>query len=383
MARTRSKNDSPKGEEEDKRKFSQEQYDMLKRCSDKNDMTEWNQWRKNNPVEDVLLEKANLQRFHLQDTYLSEANLQGALLSRANLQGADLRRANLEGAILPEANLQGADLCWADLQSANLFQANLQGADLKWANLEGARLFRANLQGASLLEANLKKTNIKGADIQEADFSRAIVDGETLIWKCNINRKTKFEGVGLGNIRIYPDERQLLEYNIRRSNWEEFYKWKDWDKVKPERERNKAVKALFQLVKLFWTMSDYGRSTVWVICWFLWFAAIFAVVYHLWPGCLTVDTEVGKLLGLFHSVFFSVVKMTTLGFGDIHANPNSWSGQLLLMIQVLLGYVMLGALVTRFAVLFTAGGPAGKFTEMDEETKKKLEEIRAKRIKRG
>ena len=34
-----------------------------------------------------------------------------------------------------------------------------------------------------------------------------------------------------------------------------------------------------------------------------------------------------------------------------------------LMIQVLLGYVMLGALVTRFAVLFTAGGPAGEFRD--------------------
>jgi len=33
------------------------------------------------------------------------------------------------------------------------------------------------------------------------------------------------------------------------------------------------------------------------------------------------------------------------------------------MIQVILGYVLLGALVTRFAVLFTAGGPAGKFAK--------------------
>lgn len=31
----------PKGE----RRFSQEQYDMLLRCSQKKDMTEWNQWR--------------------------------------------------------------------------------------------------------------------------------------------------------------------------------------------------------------------------------------------------------------------------------------------------------------------------------------------------
>ena len=54
--------------------------------------------------------------------------------------------------------------------------------------------------------------------------------------------------------------------------------------------------------------------------------------------------------------------MTTLGFGDIAANPDSWKGQGLLMVQLILGYVLLGALVTRFAVLFTAGGPAGKFS---------------------
>ena len=37
--------------------------------------------------------------------------------------------------------------------------------------------------------------------------------------------------------------------------------------------------------------------------------------------------------------------------------------QHLLMAQVLLGYVLLAALVTRFAVLFTAGGPAGDFSD--------------------
>jgi len=35
--------DNNKSEE---RKFSQDQYDMLKRCSDNENMTEWNEWRK-------------------------------------------------------------------------------------------------------------------------------------------------------------------------------------------------------------------------------------------------------------------------------------------------------------------------------------------------
>ena len=38
-------------------------------------------------------------------------------------------------------------------------------------------------------------------------------------------------------------------------------------------------------------------------------------------------------------------------------------GHILLTIQVILGYVLLAALVTRFAVLCTAGGPAGTFAE--------------------
>jgi len=30
--------------------FSQAQYDMLLRCSDKKDMTEWNRWKEINPI---------------------------------------------------------------------------------------------------------------------------------------------------------------------------------------------------------------------------------------------------------------------------------------------------------------------------------------------
>ncbi|MFC1634026.1 hypothetical protein ACFL5Z_04230 [Planctomycetota bacterium] len=43
-------------------------------------------------------------------------------------------------------------------------------------------------------------------------------------------------------------------------------------------------------------------------------------------------------------------------------------GHVLLALQVILGYVLLGALITRFAVLFTAGGPAGTFAD-DKKSK--------------
>ena len=47
----------------------------------------------------------------------------------------------------------------------------------------------------------------------------------------------------------------------------------------------------------------------------------------------------------------------------MYANKGSIAGQVILALQVILGYVLLGALVTRFAVLFTAGGPAGRFSK--------------------
>ena len=76
--------------------------------------------------------------------------------------------------------------------------------------------------------------------------------------------------------------------------------------------------------------------------------------------------------------------MTTLGFGDIYANPKSIAGHLCLIIQVILGYAFLAALVTRLAVLFTADGPARKFWRKRGKIKEMRIKIRwfARRAKR-
>lgn len=52
--------------------------------------------------------------------------------------------------------------------------------------------------------------------------------------------------------------------------------------------------------------------------------------------------------------------MTTLGFGGMHANPDRPWGHIALIIQVLIGYILLAALVTRLAVLFRGSGPESK-----------------------
>ncbi len=335
------------------------QYELLKRCSDKKDITEWNDYRRKNPDEQIWIQGANLVG----------ANLQGVNLAGANLQGASLWKINLQGANLVRAKLQGASLEGAKLQGAKLWEAKLQKVDLRYSHLQGTRFVRAFLQG----------TEFGGAKLQRSDFSRAIVDGETLIWRCEIDRDTKFEGVGLDAARIYPELKQLLEYNVRRMNWKEWYK------------KHRLLK---WPVSWFWCLSNYGLSTWRIIIWFfglaLFFAAIYANCAYWWPPGIVSDLTVEPHLPIWHyylllilrPVYFSIVTMTTLGFGDMYANAQSIWGHLLLTVQVILGYVLLAALVTRFAVLFTAGGPAGSFTPMDKEAKQLLAEIEENRKKR-
>jgi hypothetical protein len=89
--------------EPEERRFSQEQYDMLLRCSGKKDLTEWNEWREKNPEIKILLQDANLKEVYLSKSHLENANLIMAILERANLysthlEGAKLWRANLKKA---------------------------------------------------------------------------------------------------------------------------------------------------------------------------------------------------------------------------------------------------------------------------------------------
>lgn len=372
------------------RRFSQKQYDMLLRCSEKKDMTEWNEWREAHWNQEILLEAADLRRFNLVNAdlhgahldgaklmgadmngvCLAGAHMQGAFLANASLEKANLRGAYLQAAVfieanlrtgsLSEAHLEGADMRKASLECANLEDAHLEHAELGVAHLEKTRLGHAHLQQADLTLAFLSGAHLEGAHLEGARLSgtflkgtkchMAIVDGATMLLDCSYDRGTDFSGVGLANARCSPGLRSALEANVRR-----FY-WRDW--YRTSRYENRVAKLLARILKqpvrLFWGMSDYGQSTARIIATFFGGALLFALVYFFVPGLVAELHLPGAGPGetFLRSCYFSVVTMTTLGFGDMHAAKGSIAGYFLLMLQVILGYVILGALVTRLAVLF-------------------------------
>jgi len=323
----------------------------------------------------------NLSEAHLEGTDLRHAHFKGANLTKTHLDGAELNHADFNEAKLDGANLNRADLGYAKMEKASLIDANLndaklictvlKGAFLRDAKMEKAKLYRAELQGADLVWTILKGANLEAANLagsflsstclEGANLRMAIVDGKTLMTNIAIDRDTDMTGVGLGNVRIEPHIRSQLERNIRQIGWEKRYK-EDW----------RIKRFLGPLLRL----TDYGSQTKGIALWFWVFAFLFAVVYlistpaPLWAKWHTFDDiepfvtnlNPAEADGEIHSLplpqaaaralYFSVVTMTTLGFGDISANPLSYWGHGIVGLQVLIGYVLLGALITRFAILF-------------------------------
>lgn len=109
-----------------------EHLDRLKHARLRQDVKEWNEWRKNNP--EICPD-------------LSGADLSKMFLSGVNFSGAKLWRANLSEADLSSSNLSNADLSQANLRDASLIRANIQGASFRGSLLSGASF--AGTKGAA------------------------------------------------------------------------------------------------------------------------------------------------------------------------------------------------------------------------------------------
>jgi len=278
---------------------------------------------------DADLSRADLAGATLFKAKCVHASLTGANLEGTELSGADLSRANLE-----DANVRNAGLGMAVLRDTRLFSAKLQEATLTQADLTGADLRCAELKGARIREADLTRANFTAADLREADLSlssldqavfnnadlrdsrlRAVSGFETAEWLGADIRDINFAGA----------------YRLRRHLVDENYLW----------EFRTSSKASAYTYTLWKVTSDCGRSGLRWGLWILLLILIFAGLYS------TVGVDYGANPGWLSSLYFSVVTMTTLGYGDIV--PVSSSARLLAMTQVALGYVFLGGLLSIFA----------------------------------
>lgn len=276
---------------------------------------------------------------------LKGANLEGAILFNANLQGANLSHANLKNAELTGADLTGANLEWADLTKAGLgkavlhgarmLQANLNHATLTGADLKDAELCSASLHHARFHEANLEHTDFSSADLTGADLSKASVEHATFL-QANLQRANLYKVTGF-------EQASWIGTDMRDINFSGAYLLqrfaRDQNYIKEFRERSPYTRFIYYL---WWATSDCGRS---ILRWL----ALICVVGLVYAGLYTqANINYGSHEVIwFTPIYYSFVTMTSLGYGDI--SPFDLYGKILAVTEVLIGYIMLGGLLSIFA----------------------------------
>ncbi len=314
----------------------------------------WNKWRENNPdiipdLSSADLEGEVLKNINLRRANLKETNFIGADLENADFFKAELVKADLTETTLTNANLWAANLTDATLTGTNLREGKLMSADLSGANLVGAKLLKG-----ILTEANLSGANLSSAKVQSADLYKANLSGATLRWTDFTNahiRAIKYDNKTTcqsTNVTDCKDNQRFIRHVMDLNYIEETkenYIWK----------------------YRFWKLTSNCGQSIWR--WALLsilLAGIFGILfadYPVWEWLpdgiknvlISIDPKMGfndkMIVNGFTPYYFSIVTFTTLGFGDV--TPLNLAGQVWLTLEVVVGYIMLGGLITLFATKMT------------------------------
>ncbi len=312
----------------------------------------WNEWRQANPSIKPALTDADLSERDLSGYNLSEADLSGSELCQTDLSGTNLKLASLRGADLSGANLADSDLYKCDFTDAFLTEAMLAGAYAGAAKFCGADLRGVSFERAILTEADFQSANLMGAGFQHADLSR-----------CNLTRadlrNANFEAAQLMEME-YGKSRDMrgkyfgirgLESSSGNALFVRDAQDQDYlDTMEhrisgmPQGPAKRAKRAFFRA----WGLIDYGRSLTAPVFYaagiVLMFGLIFSLDMMLQWGLFSFE---GTASNWLTPIYFSVVTFTTLGYGDV--TPLRTLGEVLVIIEVILGYTTLGLVLSILA----------------------------------
>lgn len=312
----------------------------------------WNAWRKKNPgihpdlsgvdLSEEDVSGYNFSETNLRDADLYQADLGGTNLKLADLRGTDLSAARMVGADLYKCNFAGAFLTEAELSEAYAGSADFRGADLRGAAFVGANLTEAdfgdaNLMNARFCNADLTRCDLAGSDLRHTDFAGAqLVEmryGNSRTMRGNYLGIRGLESTS-GNalfVRDAADQDYLdtMEHRIAGM---------------PSGIRKVVKKTFFGA----WSLIDFGRSLVAPVIYaaglVILFGAVFALDMFLYWGLFDYEGTARSWLTPF---YYSVVTYTTLGYGDV--TPTHVIGEILVVIEVILGYTTLGLVLSILA----------------------------------
>lgn len=274
------------------------------------------------------LSEADLSGAHLFKADFSKASLVNAKLNDVELTGGNLSEANLE-----DAHAERAGLGMATLKKTRMFNVVLSDATLTKADLTEADLRHAKLNRVRLREAVLYKADCTGADFRGADMSLSNLAGATM-------NDADMRDARLRQIKGYEDAK-WYGVDIRDINFAGAYRLKrfvvDENYLKEFRDESKINHMVYKV----WSItSDCGRNLNLWCRWILGIIVLFSVLYAF------CGIDYGKYDNWIGPFYYSVVTITTLGYGDVV--PATPVARIITICEVLIGYILLGGLLSIF-----------------------------------
>lgn len=365
---------------------------FLIECIHNTDFKTWNNGRKKKKYEVLVFENQNfsglsIERFNLQNIHFVHCDLQSSIFNLCPMNHTQFRNTNFyaskfeecdlvsaifENSTFSMASFEACNLKYSHFIHCQLHQLDMNACLLSDSIFEDSSIVDSSLTGADFSSADLRGTQITQTDLSGSNFTRAYVDGKTLIWDCYYDRITNFTGVGLSSSRVEPALSSSFACNIRRIWWHNWYKEQRslgdayWQKFKEKPLSNLTApfyyalrRLLILIVVAFWWITDYGSSTLRLLLVFGFNIVSFSILYSIFP-ILTNDPFIGSdaafILKFAKSIYFSIIVMTSVGFGDVHASDQLYS-LILVSFQALTGYILLGAFLVRIGILFQGEFP--------------------------
>lgn len=274
------------------------------------------------------LSEADLSGAHLFKADFSRASLVKAKLNDAELTGANLSEANLEDACAERAGLGMATLKKTRMFNTVLTDATLTKTDLTEADLRHANLRKVRLREAVLCKADCTGADFRGADMSLSNFAGAIMNNADMrdarLRQVGGYEEAKWYGVDIRDINFAG------AYRLRRFVVDENY-------LKEFRDTSKSN---YMIYKIWSITSDCGRSLKLWCLWIFGIVMLFSVLYAF------SGVDYGKHDNWIGPFYYSVVTITTLGYGDIV--PATPVARIIAICEVFIGYIMLGGLLSIF-----------------------------------
>ena len=232
---------------------------------------------------------------------------------------------------LDDSGFSGLDLSEVDLGSDRKGIVSLRNT-----TFNNTRINNTNFSNAKIVK-NLNKVEFNNVEFEQVTLDP--LEAQDIEFKnCRASRCTTISNYLMETALIDPMTKSLFQYIKRLHNWTE---WR------------KQHKKLSFFALLFWWPSDYGRSVLRLLLCFIGTSILFSLLYLFLHQVLHWDViknltslDISSMQIIFRSWYFSMVTMTTLGFGDMCVEPNSIWGYVLVMLQVLTGYLYLGGAIT-------------------------------------